>query len=314
MNDNLIWKTFSFPIFLLGLVLMISACEPKSVPSLSSPTSTSPPAPSPMPSSTPTWPARLEPSPSPVPAEISNPLPDENKGSPTPVESCINLRYEENAQVELVSPSGTRILIDVYDPTLLSSPATEQDILLTTHTHWDHVNAEFQASFPGQQLRTEAGRIELPGLTIQGIPSAHNAADRLRSSGGTNYIYLIDTGELRIAHFGDIGQDALAPEQLTSLGEVDIAITQFANSYSDMSAANQKGFKLMAQVNPRLVIPTHIDLATAQIAAGQWQGWYTDQPSIQLCQTALPDQNSILFMGQQAQNFADRLNLPKMDW
>ena len=229
---------------------------------------------------------------------------------PAPL-SCtgITIHYEENAQVEIVSPQGVRVLVDVYSPELLSSPATAQDILLTTHTHPDHVNQEFMASFPGQQLMAQAGKIDLPGLTILGIPAAHNVNDPLKPEGGTNYIYLLETGGLRIAHFGDIGQDALTAEQLSALGQVDVAITQFANPYSDMNAANLKGFKLMEQVKPRMIIPTHINLDTAQIAAGQWQGLYTEAPSVFLCREDLSAATRILFMGQAAEQFAPRFNL-----
>lgn len=34
----------------------------------------------------------------------------------------VKLYYEENAQVELISPKGSRVLIDVHDPNALSSP------------------------------------------------------------------------------------------------------------------------------------------------------------------------------------------------
>ena len=211
--------------------------------------------------------------------------------------------------MEIISPQGVRVLVDVHSPELLSSPATGQDILLTTHTHPDHVSQDFLASFPGQQLMAQAGKIELPGLTISGIASAHNVGDSFKPQGGTNYIYLLETGGLRIAHFGDIGQDALTPEQLSTLGQVDIAITQFANPYSDMDAANLKGFRLMEQLKPHLIIPTHINLDTAKIAAGQWQGLYTDQPAVLLCREGLSNQTQILFMGQTAAKFAPRINL-----
>ena len=229
----------------------------------------------------------------------------------TPNTPCtgVTIHYEENAQVEIVSPQGVRVLLDVYSPENLSSPATAQDILLTTHTHPDHVSQEFLASFPGPQLMAQAGKINLPGLTIQGIPSAHNVQDSLKPEGGTNYIFLLATGGLRIAHFGDIGQDALTAEQLSTLGQVDIAITQFANPYSDMNAANQKGFRLIEQLKPRLIIPTHLNLDTAQIAGGQWKGFYTDQPFVSLCQVDIPEETQILFMGQAAAKFAARFNL-----
>jgi hypothetical protein len=55
---------------------------------------------------------------------------------------------------------------------------------------------------------------------------------------------------------GDIGQTTLAKEQLEKLGNIDIAFMQFENEYSDMSIKNKKGFKLIEQFNPKIVIPT----------------------------------------------------------
>jgi hypothetical protein len=228
--------------------------------------------------------------------------------------SCVALTYEEYAQVEIFSPMGIRVFVDVYDPGLLSEPATAEDILLTTHTHWDHVNKDFQESFPGKQLVTQTGAIEAVDVKIQGIASAHNAADILKPEGGTNYIYLIETGGLRIAHFGDIGQDALTTEQLDLLGDIDIAITQLANPYSDMSAENRKGITLMEHVRPRLIIPTHINLDSAKLAVAQWQGLYTDHPMIELCASYLADEPKILFLGQSVLQFVERLNLTKVEW
>lgn len=229
--------------------------------------------------------------------------------SATATQDCVQLFYEEYAQVELISPQGVRVLLDVYDPGLLSNPANEGDILLTTHTHWDHVNNAFQESFPGRQLMTKSGVIDAGDVRIQGIPSAHNVGDLLVPEGGTNYIYVVEMGGLRIAHFGDIGQDVLTSEQLDALGQVDVAITQLANSYSDMSAENQKGLKLMEQVGPKLIIPTHLNLDAAKLAVARWQGLYIDQPSVTICSSDLMEQTSILLMGEMGRSFAERLNL-----
>ena len=71
----------------------------------------------------------------------------------------LKLYYEENAQVELISPEGSRVLIDVHDPSLLSSPPTSKDVLLTTHNHGDHRRLDFVSSFPGKQLDVKTGDI-----------------------------------------------------------------------------------------------------------------------------------------------------------
>lgn len=233
--------------------------------------------------------------------------------SPNAIPVCVSLFYEENAQVELISPQGTRVLVDVYDPGLLSTLVEKRDILLTTHTHWDHINNEFLETFPGRQLTNQSGLIEAGDVRIQGIPSAHNVGDAFLPAGGTNYIYIVEIGGLRIAHFGDIGQESFTTEQLETIGRLDVAIMQLANPYSDMSAGNQKGIKLMEQVGPKLIIPTHINLDVAKLAAAQWHGYYVDQPAVTICPSDLMDRTYILFLGEAAR-FAERLSLEKVDW
>ncbi len=253
-------------------------------------------------STVPTLTQTSEPTPTSVPpTQTSLPLTATATASPptaTPLPACVTLRYGEYAQFEISGPTGQRILVDVYDPEKLSSPAADGDILLTTHTHWDHVNEDFQAAFPGQQLFAQVGNIDLPGVNIQGIASAHNAGDRLKPEGGTNYLYVIDIGGLRIAHFGDIGQNALTEEQLGILGDVDIAITQINNPYSEMNAENRKGIHLMEQVQPGLVIPTHLNLDTVKLAVAQWPGFYAESLSVRICASDLGEQTQFLLMGE----------------
>ena len=237
--------------------------------------------------------------------ETITPLPP----TETPLPLCVTLRYGGNAQVEIVSLSGQRVLVDVYDPQKLSGPAAEGDVLLTTHTHWDHWNADFQASFPGLQLFVQTGVLEAPGAIIQGIASTHNAGDALQSEGGTNYIFVIEIGGLRIVHFGDIGQKALTEEQLVALGQVDIAITQLNNPYSEMNAENAKGIHLMEQVRPRLIVPTHVNLDTAKLAIAQWPGYASTNPAVQICQSELGEGTRVLFLGETAATMSGYLPL-----
>ena len=96
----------------------------------------------------------------------------------TPEPACVWLSYGEYAQFEISDLNGQRILVDIFDPDKLSSPADDDDILLTTHSHWDHHNQDFQAAFSGSQLFMQAGTLEVPGVFIHGIESAHNRISR----------------------------------------------------------------------------------------------------------------------------------------
>jgi L-ascorbate metabolism protein UlaG (beta-lactamase superfamily) len=174
--------------------------------------------------------------------------------SPNP---AVRVSYATSAMVEIISPGGVRVLIDVYKPNLLSSPATDADILLTTHGHYDHYNLPFWRAFKGQQLYVQAGSIEQGDVKITGIPSSHGDDAISGEKNGSNYLFLVETGGLRIVHMGDVGQTRLTDSQMATLGKIDVMITQFANSYSNMSVENGKGFALVAQVDPALVIPAH---------------------------------------------------------
>ena len=249
-----------------------------------------------------------------APAATPTPLPATATlaASPTPdLPKNVTIKYEENAQFELLGSNGRRILIDIADPGLLSSPVTAQDILLTTHYHSDHYLKSFVDSFPGQKLTVEEGEIKLPDVNIRGIAAAHNSNDTIQPKDGTDYIYIIDMAGLRIAHFGDIGQDALTAGQLEALGQVDVAMTQFNNSYSSMDIFNMKGYNLMDQVKPHLIFQTHTSLKATGEAVSKWKAYAVEQPQVTLSRDQIPGETTILLMGSLAVSYQ---NIYKLEW
>lgn len=229
-------------------------------------------------------------------------------------EPKVSIYFGENAQFELISPEGTRVLIDVHDPSALTKPATEDDILLTTHKHGDHVNAPFLNKFQGKQLFVKIGDITAGDVTIKGIASSHSSLEEYLDADGSNYIFIIETAGLRIAHFGDIGQDKLTPDQLAVLGNIDIALTQLDNSYSNMNLQNKKGFNLMDQVNPKLIVPTHLSEDTAKFAITKWQGKYAEKPNLQIGKSNLTNKTQIIFMGALAKYYGKTFKIPKCSY
>lgn len=223
----------------------------------------------------------------------------------------VSIYFVESAQFEIVTPQGWRILLDVANPGQLTSPPTEKDVLLVTHYHDDHYNKDFVESFPGQKLVVEEGQLQVDGVTIRGIAAGHNSQDEFLPQGGTNYIFIVDVAGLRLAHFGDIGQEALTPEQLAALGEVDIAMTQLVNSYSRMDIFNMKGFNLMEQLHPRLIIPTHSSLDATKKAVARWGGYVNQQP-IFITKTMLPEKTAMLFLGGMADSYQTIFDLPAL--
>jgi L-ascorbate metabolism protein UlaG (beta-lactamase superfamily) len=221
----------------------------------------------------------------------------------------LTIRYEENAQVELIAPSGRRILIDMWNEDALSKPATANDILLTTHSHSDHYLPDYVDSFPGEKITFEEKTIKLDDVSIVAIPALHDEGQAI----GSDYIFVIEFAGLRIGHFGDLGQDKLSDEQLAKIGKIDIAFSQLSNSFSSMDDRNQKGINLMKQVKPLVFIPTHLSLETAKIAANTWKATYATEP-ITLTPAQLPAETTVVFMGNQALSYGKILNLTPSSW
>jgi L-ascorbate metabolism protein UlaG (beta-lactamase superfamily) len=225
----------------------------------------------------------------------------------------VTLAYEGNAQFELISSEGTRVLMDVYAASRLTEPATERDVLLVSHRHADHFLHPFVDSFSGQQLVVQAGEIDLADVRITGIPSTHDANRPPLPVGGSNYIFVVDAGGLRIVHFGDIGQEELTQEQLDALGEVDVAIILFAGCGAD--PATNRIPRLLEQVGPKLIIPTHADAVSLQRAAELWESYCgddADQARVTIRRSDLSGEAKFLMLGENAAICRQALDVP--DW
>jgi len=252
----------------------------------------------------------------PTAATISVPSPAPTEAPPAlsvPADG-VTIVYEEGSQFELWSPGGQRVLVDIAHPDRLTSPPTASDVLLTTHFHQDHYTKEFIAVFPGKALTVEEGTLSAGDVTIRSIAAAHNEGLPIESKGGSDYIFAIDVGGIRVAVFGDLGQEALTPDQVEALGTVDVAISQLENSMSDVTAANRKAIAQMNQVHPAILIPTHIDVvAAAKMAGAEWATASTGS-WVTIARDRLPSATTVLFMGDLAAAYRTILGITSPPW
>ncbi len=159
----------------------------------------------------------------------------------------------------IISKSGTVILLDPYTVSKDVVDPKKVDGVFITHGHYDHVSPALQNAVMaagGKLVQFQPGQYKVKDVVVTGIPSSH-ASDDIQAERPSNVLYLIEVDGLRIVHMGDIGQTTLTADQMKALGKVDIALMQFANSYSNMSVENAKGFTLMEQLSPTVIIPTH---------------------------------------------------------
>lgn len=186
------------------------------------------------------------------------------------------IRWLGQACFLLLTLGGAHVLIDPpapqigYHTTARSIPA---DLVLVSHEHSDH--NYIQAAAPTKRA---APKIVSP-LPLQPLTPLHYkqgtysfgakalAADQVvftripayhdsvrGQERGQDTLTVIETGGLRIAHLGDIGELALTPEQVSALGRIDVLMIPVGGFFTVDGA---QAAALVDQLHPRVIIPMH---------------------------------------------------------
>jgi len=175
----------------------------------------------------------------------------------------------------ITSPQGVKVIVDVANltPDIAAELENPRNVFLATHTHPDHMSPGAYKKARGPKLvcdHLDPGTERGPFPTIAAVSSGDVKVEAIASSHlddeldpRSNLILVIDVAGVRIVHFGDCGQDALTAEQLKRIGRVDVMIHILEDNYSEADVVNRKAFKVLAQVGPRLVIPTHASTVDA---------------------------------------------------
>lgn len=150
------------------------------------------------------------------------------------------------------------VVIDPFDKKIgLTPPRGKTDIVLSSHQHEDHNNAD---SFDQAFWVKDPGEYEIKNVAIRGIPAFHD--DEGGKKYGPNTIYIIDIEGISICHLGDLGQKELTPEQVDAIGNIDILMIPIGGEYTidknNLATIDADGMKkIINQIEPRITIPMH---------------------------------------------------------
>lgn len=170
----------------------------------------------------------------------------------------MNIVWHGQSFFEITASRGknnqVNIAIDPFSEEVgLRLPKSEADIVLVTHSHYDHNNAKGVLGNPF--LIEGPGEYETKEVFVQGIPAFHD--DSQGRERGTITIYTIEAEDLRICHLGDLGQKELTDEQLEKIGEVDILMIPVGGNFT---ISGKEAVKIMSQIEPKITIPMHYAL------------------------------------------------------
>jgi len=230
--------------------------------------------------------------------------------TPTTGAGSIKITYEEQGQIELTRANGTRILIDVWNPSALSKPPTASDILLLTHS--EREDTTFQASFPGQKLIATAGQLTANGVRVTSVEGSHSDA-AVATGHATNHMLVVEVDGLRIVDMGEEGEITLSATQVAAIGTPDIALCALTN-VGGLDPSGRKAIDIIGQIKPKLIVASFADIRTAFSLTKLWKVTFTTKMAISMSRTALPAETTLLFMGDQASSYGTLLKLTESNW
>jgi L-ascorbate metabolism protein UlaG (beta-lactamase superfamily) len=147
---------------------------------------------------------------------------------------------------------GLTIVLDPFNKDIgLRPPSFSADIVLSTHSqHNDHNNIEAISGNPF--VITGPGEYEVKGVSIVGVESFHD--NKNGEERGLNTIYSIETEDIKLCHFGDLGQDELSEKQNEAINGPDIIFIPVGGKYT---IGGTRAANIVNQIEPKIVIPMH---------------------------------------------------------
>ena len=140
----------------------------------------------------------------------------------------VSIRYLGWAFSLVTAADGLRIAIDPYGNIGYPFPTVEADVVLVTHEHGDHNNVGLVRGAPRVFRGLAPGAADwnrvyerIGGTLVYAVPGFHDS-EQGTTPRGLDAFFVIDSGGVRIAHLGDIGQPTLSDGQLRALGSIDV--------------------------------------------------------------------------------------------
>ena len=195
-----------------------------------------------------------------------------------PAASQVTLEYIAHASFVLEASNGQRLIIDPYNSErwlgYTFPESVTADYVLVTHPHYDH-DASYYFRAP---VFREPGEYTLGPFRVTGVPAKHEGGFGAEFSYKST-VFVIETGGVRVAHFGDAGP--LDAEQLKRVGRVDVVLLPIDGDYHILKPAQIE--EIRRQLKPAIVVAMHYqipELSDLPASLGPIEPWLRQQPNV----------------------------------
>lgn len=208
----------------------------------------------------------------------------------------IEITWMGHAMFMIQDSKGTKIITDPYSAkTGYRPPEVSADIVTVSHRHYDHDNINVVGGNP--QIVESPGKVDVKGITIEGIPSYHDEVKGQER--GRNTIFKFYINGLTVVHMGDFGQP-ITGDQVDALKGSDILLIPIGGTYT--IDANQ-ATEIIKYVGPKIAIPMHyktedtvINIAPIDPFISQVQNVREKQSHATVSKSSLPDETEVWIM------------------
>lgn len=183
----------------------------------------------------------------------------------------------------------------------LTDPKAEADIVLCSHSHFDHNNADAVKKNGAEVLEEFVGSKILKGIEIKGVGTYHD--DEKGGARGKNSVYVYTFEGVTFCHLGDLGHD-LSSEEVNSIGKVDVLFIPVGGHFTIGPTA---ATSIVSKLNPKIVFPMHyrapmmggifLNLHPVEdFIEGKANTKRIDGPSTQITKDTLPDDTTYVLL------------------
>lgn len=216
----------------------------------------------------------------------------------------MKLTYYGHSSFLLEAADGTRVIVDpywsgAYGGALRYRAIDEAaDVVVASHAHDDHGATD---TIPGQPLvLVHPTSAQVGRWRITGVDACHDCEGG--ASRGKNTIIVLEDGDLRLVHLGDLGH-LLDEATVKAIGPVDILLVPVGGHFT---IDHTQAAAVVDSLSPRIVIPMHYKTSKVDFPIGpvepflatQAQVRKETQATIELSRPSLPAERTTILLAQ----------------